>query len=344
LTLIVPFRLLDHSLLPRRLKKKEFIARMSASIALYASYSTYKADTNQVVNYLAETGQKCGLSLKPSSQNAKRLKGKARAEARATEQQPLSSGNIVPTSMFVSLAQRIAAAGRQVKEIPRHIALALDRAIAIRKEHNTHHKLLDIRKQATVHEDGIDGHVAFVNILEDVRAILKPLYPKQLELDALPSKADIRALTNRFQGLKIEQPSLISEGSTIPEVPTFAPTASIETKYEAEIADEYDEAFIAACCLIDDLNEIRDFLRKSWKAYIWQNTDIATVSVVTDHALAFVRKDIEDFSKRFTKHSNLVDFIQDVFGSHCADLGVTPNGKAVPFDFQAAVPADTSFL
>lgn len=158
---------------------------MDLSIALYASYLTYKADTNQVVSYLAETGQKCGLNLKQPSQNAKRLKGKARAEARAQEQQPLSTGNIISTSLFVPLAQHIAQATKQVKEIPRHIALALDHAIATRKEHNTHHRLSDSRKQATVHEDGVEGHVAFVNILESVRSILKPLYPKQI--DSVPS-------------------------------------------------------------------------------------------------------------------------------------------------------------
>lgn len=51
-------------------------------------------------------------------------------------------------------------------------------------------------------------------------------------------------------------------------MPTFAKEASIEIKYEAEIVDDYEEAFFAACCLIDDMNEVRQFLRRTRKACV----------------------------------------------------------------------------
>jgi len=95
---------------------------------------TYKADTNQVVSWLAETGLKCGYSLKQAPQS--RSNGKKRPQVR-NENHSTKSLNTIPTHLFVPLAQHIAQARRKVAEMPRVVALSLDRAIRVRKEHNT---------------------------------------------------------------------------------------------------------------------------------------------------------------------------------------------------------------
>jgi len=302
-------------------------------IDLYASYLTYKSDTNQVVSYLAEAAQKCGFSLSN--------KGKSRSSG--------PSSNIIPVSLFVPLAERIIAEKGKVTPPPRHVVLALDRAITTRKEHHVYHILVGKENEAPRHssphhQDGLDTHLHFVNVLEQVRKILRPLYPVAIQ----PSIAPIRRFSpleqalNRFRHLSVEQPT----SSTIPELPKFVPSPTVETKYEAETVDDYDEALLAACLLFDDFNEVRDVLRKSWKAYIWQNTDLASVSIVTDIAIAMVQQNIEDFGTRFAKHTDLVSMIDGVFKSHCKTLDVDAKTSSArpPFDSAAAVCADTSFL
>jgi len=134
----------------------------------------------------------------------------------------------------------------------------------MRKEHNTYYKIQYPEAQV-FSSDGLEGHVHFVNILEKVRVLLKHLYPTNLiETSSAPARS-ANDITNRFVHLKVEQVSS-SLSATIPDVPTFAKEASIEIRYEAEIVDDHEEAFFAACCLMDDLNDVRHFLRGTWKA------------------------------------------------------------------------------
>lgn len=303
-------------------------------IDLYASHLTYKSDTNQVVSYLAEAAQKCGFSL-PNK------KGKS---------QPKSpSGNVIPISLFVPLAERIVADKRDATAPPRHVVLALDRAIATRKEHHVYHSLDEKENEAPRHSsaqhlDGLDTHLHFVKVLEAVRALLRPRYPVAIHPSISPIRrvSPLEQALNRFRHLSVEQPT----SSTIPALPSFVPSPVIETKYEAEVVDDYNEAFLAACLLFDDFNEVRDVLRKSWKAYIWQNTDLASLSTVTDIAIAMVQQNIADFGLRFPKHAELVSMIDDVFTSHCEalDVDMTSSSAKPPFERSAAVCADTSFL
>ena len=303
-------------------------------IDLYASYLTYKSDTNQVVSYLAEAAQKCGFSL-PNK------KGKSQSTG--------TSGNVIPISLFVPLAERIIADKRKATAPPRHVVLALDRAIATRKEHHVYQSLSQKENEAprhssAQHQDGLDTHLHFVKVLEAVRTLLRPLYPAAVHPSISPIRrvSPLEQALNRFRHLSVEQPT----SSTIPELPNFVPSPALDTKYEAETVDDYDEAFLAACLLFDDFNEVRDVLRKSWKAYIWQNTDLATVSTVTDIAIAMVQQNIVDFGLRFPKHADLVSMIDDVFASHCKalDVDLTSSSAKPPFERSAAVCADTSFL
>jgi len=164
------------------------------------------------------------------------------------------------------LAQHIAQARRKVAELPRAVALSLDRAIQVRKEHNAYYKIRQPQAQV-LGSDGVEGHVHFVNILEKVRALLKHLYPTNpITVPSRPAPTT-NEITNRFDKLKVEKVSS-SFAATIPDVPTFAKEASVDIKYETEIVDDYEEAFFAACCLIDDMNEVRQFLRRTWKAYV----------------------------------------------------------------------------
>jgi len=302
-------------------------------IDLYASYLTYKSDTNQVVSYLAEAAQKCGFSLPNKSGTHSHI----------------TSAKIVPISLFVPLAEKIVNSKKKAVTPPRHLVLALDRAIATRKEHHLYHNLGGKENEApryssAQHQDGIDPHLHFVNVLEQVRKILRPLYPVATQLSIAPVRriSPMEQALNRFRHLSVEQPT----SSTIPELPTFVPSPVIQTKYEAEIVDDYDEAFLAACLLFDDLNEVREVLRKSWKAYIWQNTDLASVSVVTDNAIAMAQQNLADFGLRFPKHADLISMIDDIFTLHCKalDVEVTTSSPNPPFDRSAAVCADTSFL
>ena len=223
---------------------------------------TYKHDTNQVVSWLAETGLKCGYLRTQDKTPQSRLKSKKPIN---NENQPGKlAKNTVPTYLFIPLAEHIAQTRRKAIELPRAVSLSLDRAIQVRKEHNKYHKIQHPDSEV-VASDGVDGHVHFANILEKVRSVLKHLYPNN-SVGVLHTPATSDEVINRFAHLKVEQP-VAGFDATIPDVPTFVKdTQAVEIKFEAEVIDDYEEAFFAACCLIDDLNEVRQFLRRAWKA------------------------------------------------------------------------------
>jgi len=153
--------------------------------ALRSKYQRYKNDTNVVATWLANTSKALGYStLEPSvsiaTAKSGRLKGKARKQAKQQQAPPpvsTSSGNetakkpnyVIDIKDFVPMAELIATAAEKPFEVPSSIHIALDRVIWVRKTfaRQLNRGLGNRKMNAT--------HVFFVNILEKVQEVLKPL-------------------------------------------------------------------------------------------------------------------------------------------------------------------------
>jgi len=81
-------------------------------------------------------------------------------------------------------------------------------------------------------------------------------------------------------------------------------------------------------------------------SYSWQNTDLASASIVTDNAIAIVRQTIEDFSARFPRHANVTALVEEIFTSNCHAGGAIAalTTRDPPFDYASSSYADSSFL
>jgi hypothetical protein len=156
---------------------------------LTSSYLQYKADTDTVASWLASTAKKCGyapdlLEKEKVGQNqpSKRLKGKARKQAReaakcAQEESELEPGKpapgptyIIAIKDFTGLAEYIASFTRPPVRVPKPIVAAIDRAISLRRDHADHpsFQLSQVAKDLAANE----SHSYFIGVLERVREIL----------------------------------------------------------------------------------------------------------------------------------------------------------------------------
>jgi len=85
---------------------------------LFDTYKRYKADANRVAAWLAETAQKYGLTLimtPAPSLPSRRLKGKARKEARDAGICNANLSQIVTIKQFLDMAELIAAQKPRIK-------------------------------------------------------------------------------------------------------------------------------------------------------------------------------------------------------------------------------------
>ncbi|PLB54962.1 hypothetical protein P170DRAFT_28669 [Aspergillus steynii IBT 23096] len=183
----------------------------------------YKAATDTVASWLANTAKSCGYSIDlptidasstttndtSSSSNdnnnanttpapLKRLKGKARKLARnrkaaaaptasttASRSKPVFTRKLT-LGEFVSLADYIAAASNPPVKVPASVVKALDCAISIRQKHGrrvTSKMSQDAESQAQVRR-----HNHFVGVLEHVREVLRPRMPIDQVKDPLTQK------------------------------------------------------------------------------------------------------------------------------------------------------------
>ena len=277
---------------------------------LLDTHKLYKEDTNRVVTWLAETAQKCGYSLTdgpPATRRPGRLKGKARQAARELERGRDADTSTpavrrsIPVNELTDLAHSIAKHKPRVK-VPQVILRLLDRAISLRKQ------CADWFLKNVATEEGVSDnskHWHFIGVLESTLHILHPKSgvdtdSKPQSKNATPSM-NIAAesegkLVNMYDALCIDDSD--DDSSAIPTAAT--PTAS-RTKtpsqphkvvYEAESA--IDDVYFTLFCFLNDLKQLRQFLRNLWQQYDAGTLDLMTVSMTTNTAINLVRRAEQD--------------------------------------------------
>lgn len=343
---------------------------------LKSSFKTYKDDTDSIATWLAVTAKKCGyssdlldrtdtstsssLSTKPTpSQSSNRLKGKARKQARDAEtaqgrqpetSQPASNpparaSYIIKVREFTTLADYIVGFTKPVIKVPASLVNTLNRAIELRSEHKARswerRDSLEPTKKASADET----HSYFLGVVERTRDILKPHMPSDMVDDFLckpPSANDVNAnageetinqTRNVFGNLDIQEPT--QEFLDSPDI-IQNPRTSTEHRYKAETVDSLEEQYLASHCLLQDVRQIRAFLRQLWTDYREGHFDLVAVSLTTNTAIDFVRSLEEEYLQKFSGSFRLREycryfFQRTMFNSGRTSISQAAAGRCVQF-------------
>ena len=323
---------------------------------LQSSYKTYKEDTSYIATWLANTAKQCGYSAdlldrhdaaNPSkpTQLPKRLKGKARKKAKdaatagvppssTATTSPATTQSSMPTYTikikdFISLAEYVVGSTKPLVSVPGSLVKALNRAIALRKDHGS----------ASESSDAPDeSHAHFLAVLEKTREILKPRSPTEMVNDRLTrpisedgsgeSKND--EMLNRFQGLGLEEPS-----QNFLDAPDVKPASRSDTermpKYEVETEKSRMEEYLATHCLLQDVRNIRGFVCALWKNN-QEGMDICAVAVTVNTAIDFVRTLEQDLVRQYPAMRDYESIIDLFDVAQCLNRGQQPGHKQRPGD------------
>ncbi|KUI53529.1 hypothetical protein VP1G_00956 [Cytospora mali] len=188
---------------------------------LLSTYKQYKADTEAIAGWLAETPLKCGGQIL-SAPAARDLKGKARKQAKeaataATASKPKTQEPpkyTIRVSDFTAMANTIAESSKPKAAVPRALFNLFDRAVSARDKFNnwfeqTRHDMAGSNQR----------HRYFVGILRSAYEILHPFTEaRKRQGKAAPGGSQARpgpsipALGNRFAGLELDDLDHVSDG------------------------------------------------------------------------------------------------------------------------------------
>lgn len=320
---------------------------------LTSSYLQYKADTDAVASWLVATARNYGFPVEtlggnpsPSSrapapsknQPSKRLKGKARKLAREGASKPAPTPSKKPDQQkhtlavkdFVNLADYIAAATKSQANVPASFVAVLNRAILVRRKHGlqaTARFPADIQSQASS-----DSHGHFIGILEYVQQALRPRMRSEDIKDRLTQPSDdaslenIQNITNKFDGLDVQEPS--EAFVQAPEIAMPTPTnGKPEVDYEAERMQDFEEAYFGFNLLLRDFAKLRNVITRTWGGYQSGLFDLVSASVMTNSAIDIARRMQEDVQQLFDKYGGSAKMLSAFYAAHCAQEGEDPEFK-----------------
>lgn len=261
---------------------------------LTGSYKRYKSDTEQFATWLAETAAKhCDPSLLPNRKNDKTPNKSHKLSAKD----------------FTTFSELIANHSPRI-EVPQVIAGAARRAISLRRRFARH---LSRDK----------GHSHFIGVLERALQVLH-VPDDVVSTSSVPSSSSsTEEAANRFSVLDLEEPLEDERGGKRTKIEA---TSEERTKYELEDDfDGKDDVLMLICfCLLNDLNNIRDFLKQTWADYQAGKVDLMSASVTTDTALVLAKQAIEqaEKTKNFPKEDG--QFQMAIFMAMCLGAGEDP--------------------
>ncbi|KAH0359655.1 hypothetical protein KCU65_g9838, partial [Aureobasidium melanogenum] len=318
--------------------------------SLRGSYTIYKEDTDSVTTWLASTARRCGYPLdlltlgeNTIPQKALRLKGKARklakaaASAKGESPESARSGSTTYTIAikdFIPLAEHIVAYQKPPVKVPSAFVKSLDRAIALRQKHNSWFK--DIGRFSKG-----DGHTFFLGVLEQVRKTLRSRMPSDTVHDAMtrPSAQSTSETTseahigNAFAEITLDITSDTPSDSVSAPGTSQVPTEVDDgARYQAERLQKAEEQYLAAHCLLADIDTIREHIKSVWDLYRDKLIDLHAASITTNTAVELVRLMQEDYDKRFPDHADFEGLVTIFYGTQCIHQGEDPEHKETPDD------------
>ncbi|KAK5127814.1 hypothetical protein LTR85_004930 [Meristemomyces frigidus] len=157
---------------------------------------------------------------------------------------------------------------------------------------------------ASTTEESNKGHAHFLEVLQETYDVLKAARKRQkvAKWHSPPEKsADVEreaeakeSLPSLFAQLEVEEPSENPLGDE--PSPTFQQQDEHEQQpeYHSLEVDDSAEKEFALWCFLEDLHEIRTYLRSIWSDYATGELSFMTASAVTDQAFGIMRRTERD--------------------------------------------------
>ena len=322
----------------------------SLPLSLVDSYKQYKSDNENLATWLANIGGQCGYRLSISNQTTSqsadlsarktttRLKGKARKHAREAEanmQNPKIVAKTLPLKDYIPLARHIASFAKPPVAVPLSVIKKLGRGITLR-----HHcaSWFSARVHGTVSLASNESHQHFIQVLEEVLKLLKPLCKPASRLGAQTGTASSDSkraendvpqlkLSNQFEALALDtveeeeqEVENISQRKTSGGVGKKSAVA--RTIFVPEKQPQKDEFMLGCFCFFQDLQDVRAFLQGIWQKYKEKQIALITASLITTAALSFIRQAEEVFKTTFSQPGDYYDcFVNQMFRQACTAQG-----------------------
>ncbi|CAJ2500263.1 Uu.00g031160.m01.CDS01 [Anthostomella pinea] len=281
--------------------------------ALKSIYQQYKADTDVVANWLATTAYARGYSSVGSDPPAKTPGTKAQ--------------HVLAIKDFTPMAAHLA--NTATLKVPHFFAVAIERAIRVRKAFSK--KLAASGAFTDIESDS--KHAYFVNVLEEVRNLLKPALEagvfnaEELKNAETTTEKSKNPLTNVFGILGVYEPSdafINAPDVVVPKTP--------ELEYIAESDKSTDEAIFALTALFDDYELLRTEITSLWAKYVAGSLDLAAVSVATNTAFEIARALEDDIQPILENNGGSERLVYTYFEALSSARGVEIMPKQRPYD------------
>ena len=311
---------------------------------LFDTHKRYKADTNRVAEWLAETSQRCGLKLEtqPSeSRPSGRLKGKARKEARnATRPSSTASSlrHLITVKGFLDMAQFIVQQKPSIP-VPSAILGLLRSAINLRRRCSNW--FLNNSSREDKLRESTQKHSYFIGVLENVLQVLEsnsePSIIPQNNVSDLVGKLNLGPTSpapaeqhdNPYDVLFLDDESVSKPASSLePDVALQSPQTvppPAKVTYEMETTDE--EIYFGIYCFFDDLNRLREFLIDLWSRYHRGSCDLITTAVVTNSAFELIHRAEKDLAASFPKNDTFQKTAGLLYSVMCILRGEGPDHR-----------------
>ncbi|KAL8939589.1 MAG: hypothetical protein Q9216_003269 [Gyalolechia sp. 2 TL-2023] len=297
--------------------------------------------------------QLSGNDSAKSNATSKRLKGKARRQAKETasrtegapsaSESPAVPRYTIKIKDFVALAEFVAGYANPIIQVPIGLVKALNRAIDLRARHNDWSRQIKDGDDQEARLAADATHSYFLGVLDRVREVLRPRMPVDAGKESCPQSEehagvpesleteDQEDFANIFNMLELEEPSqafLDAPGASHkPEAEKPA-----ERLYEAETDQSREEKYLASHCLFQDVRNIRSFIRQLWLNYQEHQPSLVSVSVATNTAICLVRDMEEEFVRRFPGTSGFEEVLGSFYPVQCVIRGESPGEKQQPGD------------
>lgn len=297
--------------------------------SLVSVYQQYKEDTNAVASWLASTAKSRGypadLLSGASSQatvpeHSKRLKGKARKQAKAAAHQAQASSSspsnpdyIIAIKDFIPLAEFVAASKNPVVSVPLSFANTLNRVILTRSGFRA--RLSDSNDSQDVSADST--HSYFVGVLEKVREVLAPRFSPVTRDEARPLSppSPVGEVGGRFAGLSVEEPS--KEFLSAPDIERPTPTKDDEATYAAEPQQDWFEVLFAYDLMMRDLSTIRAQIDWIWRTHRDDGLELVAAAIATNTACDLARNLMGDMEPMFKARGGAIEIAHKFFVFRC---------------------------
>ncbi|KAF5612061.1 uncharacterized protein FSUBG_1793 [Fusarium subglutinans] len=272
------------------------------SPAYMSIYQQYKADTDSVATWLANTAKAHGYDAESSL-------GGAAADAAKKKKKKVKD--------FEAMAKHVA--DTNAVEVPHKTAVALERGIWVRRSFSQ--KLADSGARRDHRSDATHSH--FVEVLEKVRGYLKPIMEAGLfKPEDLDKKTDVKAnhpAKGMFDVLNVYTPS--EEFLNAPDI-TPTPAAELETQYTVEEEVTWEDAFFAFATLLRDYDYLSQEIHSLWEKWASGELDLAAVALATNTAFEFAHSMELDIKKWIDKFGGTTIFAHQCFEAACEGMGI----------------------